>query len=464
VHTWAVRLGRCRSAALSLGSVLMLGICLTPTAHASASEPPQFSLQWGTMGTDPGQFTNPAALALDADGNLYVADSGLDRIQVFDAAGGFLRQWGQTGTRDGEFDEIYGVAVDDSGNVYATDYQNTRVEKFGSDGTFVKAWGTPGNAAGQLYKPEAITTDSAGNVYVADTGNFRVQKFDPDGNHLLTIGSRGTAPGQLRHPEGVAVDPSGNIYVADPGNFRVQKFDSAGNLLTMWGTQGTGPGQFGRPDEGLVLDDLGNVYVTDTSNDRVQKFDADGNFLAMWGSTGTGSGQFDFPYGIAVNAGGDVYVSDFLNHRIERFAQVRRPDALLRRAGAGVPFVGDGIYNDTGAGQSRTRKVAAGTRSTFLVQVQNDGSYLDGSKLQGGAGDADFAVRYFSGTTNVTTAVVNGTYETSVLPPDSAETIKVVITAKATAAVDAKIRCAITASSSAGPAQKDVVAATVTVV
>jgi DNA-binding beta-propeller fold protein YncE len=232
----------------------------------------------------------------------------------------------------------------------------------------------------------------------------------------------------------------------------------------MWGTQGTDPGQFGRPDEGLALDALGNVYVTDTSNDRVQKFDANGNFLATWGTTGPGPGQFDFPYGIAVNGEGDVYVSNFLGNRIERFTQVRRPDALIRRAGAGVPFVGDGIYNETGAGQSRTRKVAAGTRSMFLVEAQNDGSYLDGIGLQGCAGNVDFAVGYFSGTTRITAAVVSGTYETSVLAPDSAETIKVVITARATAASGAETRCAITASSAADPAVKDVVAATVRVV
>src|SRR4029079_6735366 len=112
--------------------------------------------------------------------------------------------------------------------------------------------------------------------------------------------------------------------------------------------------------EGLALDALGNVYVTDTTNDRVQKFDPQGNFLASWGVTGTGDGEFDFPYGIAITPAGDVYVSELAGQRIQRFAQVCRPDALIRRAGAGVPYVGDDIYNATGAGQTRSRLVSQG--------------------------------------------------------------------------------------------------------
>jgi DNA-binding beta-propeller fold protein YncE len=427
-------------------------------ADASAADAPTFSISWGSAGTDPGEFNGPAGLALDTAGNVYVADSLNDRVQVFDQNGAFLRQWGGPGTGDGEFDELYGIAVDGS-DVYVTDYQNTRVEKFDTSGTFITSWGTTGNDPSQFYKPEAITTDADGNVYVSDTGNFRVEKFDADGNYLMTFGSRGTGPGQLRHPEGLAVDTDRNLYVTDPGNYRVQEFDAAGNFIRMWGTQGTGPGQFGRPDEGLVLDSLGNVYVTDTSNDRVQKFDPEGNFLASWGATGTGDGAFDFPYGIAITSAGDVYVSDLNGERVQRFAQVRRPDALIRRAGTGVSFVGDDVYNETAVGQTRSRRVSPGRRSQFVVELQNDGSFLDGVGLQGCASTSSFTVGYRSGSTTVTAAMVAGTYHTNVVPPGTAGTIKVAVTAAPEAPTGATLRCEILASSLADPSKRDVVVA-----
>ena len=454
-------LGR-RSWTKAIGAALLAGALTSGGAGASVADAPTFDIAWGTAGTDPGEFNGPAGLALDAEENVYVADSLNDRVQVFDPDGAFLREWGEPGTADGQFDQLYGIAVD-GGNVYVSDFLNARIQKFDTNGAFIKAWGSPGTLPGQFTHPEAITTDDDGNVYVADTGNFRVQKFDAAGNYLMSFGSRGTAPGQLRHPEGVAVDPDGNLYVADPGNYRVQEFDADGNLIRLWGGQGTGPGQFGRPDEGLALDALGNVYVTDTANDRVQKFDAEGNFLATWGVTGSGEGQFDFPYGIVINAAGDVYVSDLHDQWIQRFAQVRRPDALVRRGGSGAPFVGDDVYNETGVGQTRARKVSAGERSTYLVEAQNDGSYLDAVALRGCAGNADFTVTYRSGTTPVTAAVVAGTYETATVAPGTAGTIKVIVTASPAALTGAKLRCEVEAMSTSDPSKRDVVAVKVTV-
>jgi hypothetical protein len=167
-----------------------------------------------------------------------------------------------------------------------------------------------------------------------------------------------------------------------------------------------------------------------------------------------------------------VYVSELAGQRIQRFAQVRRPDALIRRAGAGVPYVGDDIYNATGAGQTRSRLVSQGQRSLFLVKLQNDGSFLDGDVLQGCASTPSFAVRYRAGTTPITasviggtygTSVVGGTYETSVVAPGTAGTIKVTVTAAPDAPTGATLRCEVSASSLADPSKRDVVAARLTV-
>jgi sugar lactone lactonase YvrE len=455
------RPGRARAALSALVLMLTFAAITVREAGAAVTDPPQFAFTWGTFGTGESQFSNPAGLALDSSGDLYVADSSDHRIQKFDAAGNFLTQWGTFGTGEGQFNNLYGVTVGPSGDVYVADYHNARIERFDADGNFLSEWGTEGQGNGQFLHPEALTTDAAGNVYVCDTGNARIQKFDQDGNFLLTWGSRGTAHGQFRHPEGIAVDASGNVFNVDPGNWRVQVFTSSGTFLRTWGTQGTGAGQFDKPDEGLVIDALGNIYITDTGNDRVQKFDSTGHFLTMFGGLGTGDGQFNHPYGIAINPAGDLYVSDFLNDRIEVFTQAPsqppRPDALIRRSPS--PWVGDGIYNITGVDQTATRNLARGAKGTFLVKAQNDGSDVDRLALRGCSSDAGFTVAYLSGSTTITNAVVNGTYRTGNLGPNASKTIKVVIGARSGTAAGSQKDCLVTVSSAADPAQKDAVGA-----
>ncbi|PYN82856.1 MAG: hypothetical protein DMD97_00165, partial [Candidatus Rokuibacteriota bacterium] len=110
--------------------------------------------------------------------------------------------------------------------------------------------------------------------------------------------------------------------VAD--RFRVQKFDASGTFLAAWGSSGSGNGQFGYP-LGVATDASGNVYVADPYNFRIEKFDASGTFLTAWGSQGSGDGQFalplsGFPWGVATDASGNVYVADKYNHRIQKFA------------------------------------------------------------------------------------------------------------------------------------------------
>ena len=124
-----------------------------------------------------------------------------------------------------------------------------------------------------------MATDASGNVYVGDTGNNRIEKFDADGAFLTAWGRSGSRNGPffgLGFASGVATDPSGNVYVADPNNFQIQKFDSNGNFLTAWGSHGSGDGQFAHPLNqypfGVATDAVGNVYVADKYNYRIQKF------------------------------------------------------------------------------------------------------------------------------------------------------------------------------------------------
>ena len=267
----------------------------------------------GCEGVGDGELNSPTGIALDKDGNIYVADTDNHSIQKFDRTGKFLARWGgEPSSQEGQFYYPRGLAIGPDDAVYVADSGNNRVQKFDLEGNAQKAWGKFGFAwrgadMGRFDVPWGITTDQDGNVYVSDTSNARIQKFQADGQPLLKWGRDGSFDGAFFFPRGVAVDFVGNIYVADESNNRIQKFDTRGSFLTKWGREGHGPGQFKSP-WGIACDALGNVYVVDSGNHRIQKFDGNGTFLCSFGNRGKTEGQVNFPYGIAVDKEGCVYV------------------------------------------------------------------------------------------------------------------------------------------------------------
>ncbi|HEX2325928.1 MAG TPA: flippase activity-associated protein Agl23, partial [Chloroflexota bacterium] len=273
-------------------------------------------VQFGATGRGPGQLNTPRGLALDAQGNVYVADSLNHRIQKFDRTGKLLSAWGTEGTGDGQFKEPMGVAVDGQGNIFVADTWNHRIQKLDSNGKFVTKWS---GQSGGFWGPRGIVADSQGNVYVTDTGNKRIQKFDNGGRFLAQMGGPGAGPGQLNEPVGLAVTPEGRVYVADTNNRRIQAFDAAGSPLAEWPVAGWASGARNEPY--LAVDGAGNVYATDPGGARVLKFAPNGEVLAVAGSAGRQPGQFELPLGIVVGDGGEtVYVADSGNGRVQAIA------------------------------------------------------------------------------------------------------------------------------------------------
>jgi hypothetical protein len=167
--------------------------------------------------------------------------------------------------------------------------------------------------------------DLAGNIYVADWNYYhQVKKFASDGTFLAQWGSEccqgagAQYPGQFEHPFGIAVDGTGNVYVSDNDRFLIQKFTSDGAYLTQWGSLAQTPYPYG-----LTTDASGSVYVVGSS--YVQKATGDGTVLAEWGSYGSGPGQLMSPVGVAVDAAGNVYVTDPYTSRIEKFGFLPTP-------------------------------------------------------------------------------------------------------------------------------------------
>ncbi len=191
-----------------------------------------------------------------------------------------------------------------------------------------KIIGTSGAEPGQFNGPRNVAVAPDGTLYVADTFNHRIQHLAADGTVLNVWGSfsnveSGLAPGgTFNEPWGIAVGPDGSVYVADTWNHRVQKFTSDGTFVTMWGSgiiqDLADPFGYYGP-RAIAVDASGNVYLTDTGNKRVLQFNSDGQFLMQFGDAGMGTGQFDEPVGLALSNEGQIYVADTWNQRVQVF-------------------------------------------------------------------------------------------------------------------------------------------------
>lgn len=311
----------------------------TAPSAAAAVEPPPFALEFGENGSDPGDLYFPKDVAIHpTTGDVYVADTANQRVQVFSATGTPLRNWGSFGTATGSFWAPVGIAVDASGAVFVAEQGNRRIQVFTSTGTFVRVFGNTGGYPELVSDPVSVAVGSTGTVYVTDHGAHRVVRYSTTGTYLGTFGSLGSAPGQFEYPWGVTVAPSGNVFVVDSTNRRIQEFAADGTFVRVVPTPGPGTGYLQWPED-VAVDDDGNIAVTDTNREQVMTYTTDGTFLVGWGEQGTGPGQFDSIAGVAVAANGNLYVVDGYNHRVQVFGDLTAPAVTLT-----VPADG-GVYD-----------------------------------------------------------------------------------------------------------------------
>jgi len=293
----------------------ILGVGCGPWSHRQSPVPRgklsfQFVLAFGTAGRGPGEFLDPKGLCLDPLGNLYVADTGNDRIQKFDAEGRFLAQVGSFGWERGRFNKPTDVAVRTSLNLYVVDSQNRRIQAFDAElEPLAEITGDFGLLAG-------IAISSHGDIYITDTENSRLIQINPFGRVEGNFGGFGTGTQTLLNPTGLALNKEGYIYVCDPGNNRIAIFDQFGNFLFCFGeTVVSEP-------EGISINSLGEVFVADTGAHRVLVFDEKGNLLRRLGTEGIEEGFFRVPRDVAANAN-FLFVLDSGNSRVQKFRLTR---------------------------------------------------------------------------------------------------------------------------------------------
>jgi DNA-binding beta-propeller fold protein YncE len=214
------------------------------------------------------RLLSPTGVTEDRDGTLYVADSQLNRVVVFDRAGRFQREF----VSDDDAVRISGIAYHPGRDLlYVSDAGGHRILMYARDGRKVGAFGQRGPEGGSFNFPTHLAVDRAGRLYVTDAMNFRVQVLEADGAWVRSIGQLGETLGSFSKPKGVGLDRRGHVYIVDGLYDTVQIFTADGDLLLNFGSAGTTEGAFWLPT-GVAVDDQDRIYVADTYNARVQVF------------------------------------------------------------------------------------------------------------------------------------------------------------------------------------------------
>jgi sugar lactone lactonase YvrE len=328
---------------------------------------------------------------------ILIGDTSNNKVRKVTVASGFISTVAGTGGAGSSGDGAAataatlsapgGVALDASGNIYIADYTNNEIRKVtistGKISTIVDTGGHAGYCcdggaatSGEVKTPQGVAVDSSGNIYIADTGNHVIRKVTISTGKISTIAGTGSAnfggDGGLatagsvtfNTPSGVAVDGSGNFYIADTLNNRIRKVTiSTGFISTVVGTGSSGSTGDGAAatsaklngPQGVAVDGSGNIYIADTGNNKIRKVTISTGFISTIAGTGTAgstgdgaaatSAKLSAPKGVGLDTSGNIYVADTSNNKIRE---------ITIATGFISTVAGNGTAGSTGDGAAAT--------------------------------------------------------------------------------------------------------------
>jgi DNA-binding beta-propeller fold protein YncE len=260
----------------------------------------------------------PYGVETDSGRRLYVVDTFLRTIHVFDVKGNAYYSFPENQTT---LTSPIDLAIEnETGSIYVTDSQDGVVKIFKDAGK--RFAGEIGR--GVLVRPTGIAVNAkTSELLVVDTLSANVVRYALSDHSLVGIfGGTGSKEGQLHYPTNIQTTSNGRILVSDSLNFRIQVFSEQGIFLRRFGSAGIHPGSFSRP-KGVAADSDGNIYVVDGLFDNIQVFDKENRLLMVFGDHGIGYGEFWLPSGIFIDANDTIYVADSYNRRIQVFQYLK---------------------------------------------------------------------------------------------------------------------------------------------
>jgi tripartite motif-containing protein 71 len=300
--TWVFLLSLC------ISSPYLLTPCPAKTLQV------KFLFSFGKRGEKPGEFSFPAGISSDPNGNIYVADTGNNRIQKFDAKGKLLTFIGGFGWKSEQFQQPIDLTATNGLDIFVADYENERIERYDKDLNWIQSiYANPGLEERLRFGfPRSVSVSIHGDLFIVDGENKRVLKFNTQRQPEMSFGDYDWGEGALTEPARLFVSKQDKIYVTDPGAERIVLYDYYGNFLGFLGEK-----LLNKP-HGICVDQQGWIFVTDRSKNQILVFDSKGELLLTCGAPGDKFGAFNNPSDITV-VRNLFYVADTDNHRIQVF-------------------------------------------------------------------------------------------------------------------------------------------------
>lgn len=308
--------------------ISLLSLIIFLTAHSIfAAEPgdKQFLVKFLTtfpVAKDSLTLNNPQAIAINPEGQVFVVDTGNNRVIQFDQHGKFIYSVGGFGWEKEQFDQPLDISAKIGLDIFVADFNNQRIERYDKNLNYISSFYSDPLASPDLQFgfPSSVDISKHGELFICDNENNRVLKINSFGEPEFSFGDFNWGEGKLEHPVRVEVTPWDQVLVVDDATSEIVVFDYYGNFIARFGKDTL------KKPRGLAIDNFKQIFVADTGNHRVVLFDRNYRVIFSWGKRGKKLGAFNQPADVALFQE-KIYVLDSGNQRVQVFQVIHQPES-----------------------------------------------------------------------------------------------------------------------------------------